>query len=214
VLYFKKGFFMEHCFFKDEGYLDIVTKKFRQKRIILGSTDTILGLMGPLEPWAFEQLKEIKQRDSKPFIVLVSQHDQLKQMIDPAHFERVFQFVKNIWPGPVTCIVLLNPVYKPWLFEIQKTVAIRMPLHQGLCKIIDRCGPLFSTSVNLSGFPSAKTIDEVDPSIIKKVSLSILDESDSNVEQASTIIDLTGKEPQLMRQGAVPFCELIKKGLN
>lgn len=201
---------MEHYFFKDEAYLDVVKEEFQQKKVILGSTDTILGLMGPLEPWAFEQLSIIKKRDLKPFVVLVSNYDQFEAMVLPAHYEKVLLFVKNVWPGRLTCIVPLNPAYKPWLFEKQFTVAIRMPLHQGLVSMIDRFGPLFSTSVNISGAPFAKTIQEIDPLIIEKVSVAILDELQERERLPSTIVDLTNQEPLIIRQGSICLKELIK----
>jgi tRNA threonylcarbamoyl adenosine modification protein (Sua5/YciO/YrdC/YwlC family) len=202
---------MECYFFKDKVYLDVIKKKFDQKRIIIGSTDTILGLMGPLEQWAFDQLHLIKQRDKKPFIVLISSYFEFKKIVNPADYERVFQYVKNVWPGPLTCIVSLNPLYKPWLFEIQKTIAVRMPLHDGLFQVIDACGPLFSTSVNLSGKPFAKTVDEVDPAIAKEISLVVLDLSNDKEPIASTIVDCTGDKPVLVRQGAIPFGEFERK---
>lgn len=201
---------MKHYFFKNKAYLDVIKEKFQEKRIILGSTDTILGLMGPLEPWAFEQLMTIKKRESKPFVILINNYLQFKMLVDPDCYKRVYESVRGFWPGPLTCIVTLNPLYKQWLFELQKTVAIRMPLHHGLSQIIDECGPLFSTSVNISGFPFAKTIHEVNPLIMEKVLVAILDDSQNDQGLPSTIIDLTNHEPILIRQGLVNVDDFIK----
>jgi L-threonylcarbamoyladenylate synthase len=202
---------MEHYFFKDKEYLDIVAKKFEQKSIIIGSTDTILGLMGPVEPWAFNQIAIIKQRDQKPFVVLISGYEEFEMIVDPFHYERIFQFVNTLWPAPLTCIVPLSPLYKPWLFDIQQTIAIRMPSHKGLCQIIEKCGPLFSTSVNISGLPFAQTIEEVDPVIAEQVSLAVLDDPCNFSMIASTIVDLRDKKPVLIRQGVVPFDKIIAR---
>lgn len=206
----KKAFFMHYCYFKDPHCMDVIKKNFKEKKVIIASTDTILGLIGPLEVWAFEQLMTIKKRDLKPFVVLVNSYLQLKALVDHDSYERVYDFVQRFWPGPLTCIATLNPLYKQWLFELQKTVAIRMPLHHGLSQIIDECGPLFSTSVNISGCPFAKTIHDVSPLIMEKVFVAILDDSQIQEGLPSTIIDLTDQKPILVRQGLVNVDDVVK----
>lgn len=206
----KKAFFMQYYYFKDHNCIDVVKKNFKEKKIIIAATDTILGLIGPLESWAFEQLMAIKKRDSKPFVVLVNSYWQLKLLVHTDYYERVYTFVQRFWPGPLTCIVPLSPIYKEWLFERQQTIAIRMPLHKGLSCILDECGPLFSTSVNISGFPFAKSINEVSPLIMEQVCVAILDDFGTNEGLPSTIIDLTNDDPMLVRQGFVNVDDIVK----
>lgn len=52
---------MQYYYFKDSQSVNIVKNNFKEKKIIITSTDTILGLIGPLESWAFEQLMAIKK---------------------------------------------------------------------------------------------------------------------------------------------------------
>lgn len=194
---------MRYYYFKDQNCIDVVKNTFKEKEIIIAATDTILGLIGPLEVWAFDELMTIKKRDSKPFVILINNYLQFKLLVHADYYEKVYKFTERFWPGPLTCIVPLNPLYRQWLFARQQTVAIRMPLHKGLSCIIDESGPLFSTSVNISGFPFAKSINDVSPLIMEKVFVTILDDFHINEGLPSTIVDLTNDEPIIIRQGTV-----------
>jgi len=203
---------MKSYLWKDEQSVDVISNLFLNKKVIVGSTDTIPGLMAPVTEWAFDKLQSIKIRTDKPFVVLMSRYEQAIKMIDSTHWDILIQVIKNIWPAPVTCIFPMNQFYAPWLFKNQKTIGIRMPNHPDLLKIIEKCGPLFSTSINKSGQLPALSLAEIDPSIQSVIEASFVDFSNQGKEcKASTIIDITSSKPILVREGAFLFNDFVNR---
>ncbi len=89
------------------------------------------------------------------------------------------------------------------------TVALRVPDHAGLQSVMKKVGPLFSTSANRKGYPTPATLDAVDQTILDNVDLIIADKKTTPKEPVpSTILDCTGDEIKVIREGAYPIEEL------
>lgn len=133
----------------------------KQGKIIAYPTEAIYGLgCDPYNQQAVEKLLTLKQRPiSKGFIVLIASWDQLFPLIAPVP-EDCLKRVRETWPGPVTWVFPKASLISPWLSGEHSGIAIRMsahPIAHQLCLE----GPVVSTSVNISGYPPARTIEEI-----------------------------------------------------
>jgi L-threonylcarbamoyladenylate synthase len=184
--------------YKQDQFLD---KKLEPDTVFLGSTDTILGLMGPLTLAVKEKLDLIKGRQEKPYLIIIGSYDQLDLFITKTEKDRLLPFLPKIWPGPFTCILHARADAPSHLLGIGHTIALRMPHHNFLQQLALANNGIFSTSANLSGQPAPQTVEQVAKLIIEKVDFIILDNTLQTVAQVtpSTIIDCTTTPFTLVR---------------
>lgn len=161
--------------------------------------DTVYGLScQALDKAGVERIYKFKYRFAgKPFIILISDIAQLKVLkIDPAQAEPI----KKYWPGGITYICAA-PNTPDWLHRGTKTLAVRLPDHNELRKLIRQVGPIVSTSANLYARKPAVTLAEGKS--------YFGDELDFYVDAGkieglpSTIVRLESGNLKVLRQGAV-----------
>src|SRR3984893_1981506 len=111
--------------------------------------------------------------------------------------------IDQFWPGGLTlvCRAVRSLVWD--LGDTKGTVAVRMPLHPVALDLLKRTGPLAVSSANVSGRPAATTADEAMAQLGDSVAV-YLDGGPCADEVPSTIVDLTGSVPRLLRQGVIP----------
>lgn len=115
--------------------------------------------------------------------------------------------IEAFWPGGLS-IVLRNAPSLAWdLGETRGTVMLRMPLHPVALELLREVGPMAVSSANRSGQPPATTVDEARDQLGGDVSV-YLDGGPVTAAVASTIVDLTGDEPLVLREGAVSVAEV------
>jgi len=103
----------------------------------------------------------------------------------------------RVWPAPVTAILPLGKQLAEWMGE---TVAVRVPAVPALLDLISELGePIVSTSVNRSGEPPRTSLDEIEAEFGPEVDMVVRGKITATL--ASTIVDLTGDEPVVVRQG-------------
>ena len=183
--------------------LNEIAQLLREGSVILLPTDTIYGLHArALDEKAVERIRELKGReDTKPFIVLASSMDDLQQLGISARPE-VLTALASIWPAPLTAILPRGG----------NTLAVRIPALDWLRELIERTGPLVSTSANRSGEPAVDT-----PS---KLARELHDQLDAVVDggvrggEPSAILDLTSDEPRFIRPGEHSFTQKVWKTLR
>jgi tRNA threonylcarbamoyl adenosine modification protein (Sua5/YciO/YrdC/YwlC family) len=90
------------------------------------------------------------------------------------------------------------------LGETRGTVAIRMPLHAVALDLLRQTGPLAVSSANISGAPAATSADQAESQLGGAVAV-VLDGGHCDADVPSTIVDLTGPLPRLLREGAIPL---------
>lgn len=110
--------------------------------------------------------------------------------------------IDEFWPGGLTLICRANRSLNWDLGETQGTVAVRMPLHAVALELLKETGPLAVSSANRTGFPPATTAAGAQEQLGDDVSV-YLDGGPCANDVASTIVDLTGNVPRLLRAGAV-----------
>ncbi len=106
------------------------------------------------------------------------------------------------WPGGLTLVVEHAPSLAWDLGDARGTVAIRMPLHPIALDLLAMTGPMAVSSANVSGQPPAVTAQQAYEQLGESVAV-YLDGGEVPIGQASTIVDLTGDIPRVLRQGAV-----------
>ena len=115
--------------------------------------------------------------------------------------------VEAFWPGGLTLILRAQPSLAWDLGETHGTVALRMPDHPAARAVLRRTGPLAVSSANRTGEPAALTAQEAVVQLGTSVQL-YLDAGRVPGGVASTIVDVTGERPRLVRAGAVPLAAL------
>jgi tRNA threonylcarbamoyl adenosine modification protein (Sua5/YciO/YrdC/YwlC family) len=184
-----------------------IINSVRNNCINLGSSDTVFGLFGNVSRLVFDKLKKIKERDEKPFIILIKSLEKVDLFTQSFQIENLRRFASQCWPGPVTLVVNALPTLPDFLKTAVGTVALRVPNHAGLQALLAEFDALFSTSANKSGMPVPTRLAEIDPGILKAVEHIIVDKHVQQ-SQPSTILDCTGSEIRLIREGVFLVSEL------
>lgn len=176
--------------------------------VVAFPTDTVYGLGASIysEP-AVERIYRLKQRSrSMALPVLVASIKQMEtlSLVMPAVARRLLD---NLPSGDLTLVLLASEAVPGFLCG-GSTVAVRITTHPVALSLIAGLGsPVVATSANLSGRPSATTAAEVRSQLGKGVDV-IIDGGTSPGGTESTIVDLSGEKPELLREGVIPFKEI------
>ncbi|HEY6438089.1 MAG TPA: L-threonylcarbamoyladenylate synthase [Ignavibacteriaceae bacterium] len=192
-----------------DSALMLATELFHTGKVFIYPTDTIYGLGGnPFDEDVIKRISDIKGRDEKKqFIWLLSDFENVMNYVEII-FENHLEFLKKLWPAPVTVILNLNERTKK--IANQETVAIRIPQNDFCLKfLMEISRPLISTSVNRSGKDSVNQVEKINRDFSNDVD-AIFFSSQSSQITASTIIDLTSEQPRLIREGSIKFVELLQ----
>ncbi len=176
----------------------------RKGGVIAFPTDTVFGLgAGIYKEEALARIFKIKQRAQNISLpVLLSDVGQIHEvaMDLPSYGWRL---IDCFWPGALTLIVFRTRVIKDIISNGGDTVAIRMPDHPVPYHLIKGCGmPLIGTSANLSGQPSVITAQAVKQQLGDSVDMIVEGGPDPKGIE-STILDITGEVPVLIREGSI-----------
>jgi len=117
--------------------------------------------------------------------------------------------IDEFWPGPLTLVFRSSPTLMWDLGDTLGTVAVRMPLHPVALDLLRRTGPMAVSSANRHSLPAATTVDEAQNQLGDAVMI-YLDGGSCADNVPSTILDLTGTVPKLLRAGALSIDELRK----
>ena len=209
----EKGFFVKMVYWSVQKTIDYLIKKLQAENVIIGDSDTVLGLLAMVSKEGFKKLNKIKQRENKPYLILIPNKMQLVHFIDTDNLlSSVKKLIDHCWPGPVTLIFNAKQSVPDFMKSKQGRIALRVPDHAGLQKLLTHFTGLFSTSANISGNPIPHTIKELDERIVKQVPCVVIDKKEkSAVSLPSTIIDCSGDRITVVRKGAYPIDELRKK---
>jgi tRNA threonylcarbamoyl adenosine modification protein (Sua5/YciO/YrdC/YwlC family) len=181
----------------------------RRGELVVLPTDTLYGLgADAFTNWAVRALLEAKGRGpSMPTPVLVPSPATLHGLV--AGMPSVgWELVDAFWPGGLTLVAMHQPTLTWDLGETRGTVAIRMPLHPVAIELLTETGPMAVSSANKSGMAPAKTAAEAQDQLGDAVSVYLDAGRVGDEGGASSIVDVTGTVPVLLRQGALTFEQL------
>jgi L-threonylcarbamoyladenylate synthase len=177
-------------------------------RLVVLPTDTVYGVgADAFDPAAVTALLAAKGRGrDMPVPVLVGSW----QTIDGLAFavpEAARELIHAFWPGALSIVVQQAPSLQWDLGEGRGKVMVRMPLHPVAIELLREVGPMAVSSANISGRPPAITADDARSQLGELVGV-YLDAGPSQQQAASTIIDLTGATPHILREGPVGAAEI------
>lgn len=179
--------------------------------VIIYPTETFYGLGGDcFSQTALGKIFEIKKRpSSKGLPVLVSDLEMAKGLV--TGFPPAFQILASrFWPGPLTLVLKAAPHLPAGLVGPQCTIGVRLPAVAWLQALIRETGiPIITTSANISGQGEIDSTERIIPLFQGKVDL-IVDGGPTPGGKPSTVIDLTGKTPVLVREGTLSTQKLGK----
>ena len=161
------------------------------KGIVIMPCDTIYGIVG-VAPDSENIIRKLKGRkETKPFLLLIR-----KEWVSRFTKIEIDKYFMDLWPGPLTLIV---PGHNG------KTIALRVPDDDRLQNILSVLKePLFSTSVNRSGYESLYKGDDIEKEFGSEIDLFV-NEGDLEGGIPSTIVDISQKPYKLLREGACPI---------
>jgi L-threonylcarbamoyladenylate synthase len=187
---------------RSEG-LAAAARAVRAGRLVVLPTDTVYGIgCDAFSAAAVRKLLAAKQRGpDMPVPVLVgswSTIDGLAVGVPKAARDLIEAF----WPGGLSLVLRQAPSLTWDLGSTKGTVMLRMPLHPVALELLRDVGPMAVSSANVSGSPPASSAAEAQEQLGEKVGV-YLDGGPSGEPVASTVLDLTGDEPRVLREGAV-----------
>lgn len=189
----------------DAGALDRAASVLAGGGLVVLPTDTVYGVAAALDrPAAIARLYFAKERpDEKPIPLLVSDRDAL-EAIAVALSPGAGRLIDALTPGGLTIVVRCRRPLPVELTGGRTTVALRIPDHDWARRLIAAAGgALPTTSANRSGEPPARTAAEAAAAIGDRVDL-IVDGGSCPGGVASTVVDVTGPTPIVLREGAIP----------
>jgi L-threonylcarbamoyladenylate synthase len=196
------------------GVIEEAVVAIRDGKLVVLPTDTVYGLATtPYRSDAALRLYRIKDRpESIPAALLAKDLDLLFECV-PELRGRSGVIARALLPGPYT-LVFPNPARRfPWLTGNRPdTIGVRVcELPDPAREVLAQVGAVTATSANLHGQPDPRRIDEVAEEI--RAAVAVVVDAGELPGVPSTILDFTGEEPQVVREGAGPADEAIERGL-
>lgn len=189
---------------KDPNTLDTAADIIRGGGLLGIPTETVYGLgANGLDADAVLKIFEAKGRpQDNPLILHVAGMDQVENFCHDVP-EQAWMLMKTFWPGPLTLILPAKDLVPRRTTAGLSTVGVRCPDNDMTRAIIRRAGvPIAAPSANLSGKPSPTTAQHVYHDMVGKIE-AIVDGGPCRVGVESTIVDVTGERPRLLRPGGI-----------
>ncbi len=188
-----------------DGLLERAATVLLEGGLVAFPTDTLyaLGAHG-LSTEAVERVFRAKERPAGMALpLLLADVDDLERVavdVPP----QAWALAERFWPGGLTMILRKTASVPAAVTAGGETLAVRVPNHPAARELIRAVGaPLTGTSANRSGHAEPVTAEEVRRQMLDRLDL-ILDYGPCPLHGASTIVDLTGDAPRIVREGAVP----------
>ena len=171
--------------------------------------DTVYGLAAePHDEASTRRLYELKGRpEQQPTALVAASVDRLRALLPELDMTSAW----HLLPGPYT-LVVPNPQRRfPWLTGANPSaLGIRVPELAGETReILDQVGAVVATSANIPGGPDPRRLDDV-PEEIRAGAAALVDGGELP-GTPSTVVDLTGPEPRILREGAVSTAEVLRR---
>ena len=193
-----------------EDAISLAVDYIRAGQVVALPTETVYGLgANAFDPFAVERIFSAKGRPAdNPLIVHIASLEDIPLVVDMDKVsakveERLYRLASAFWPGPLTCILPANHRLAANVTAGLDTVGVRIPDHPVILRIIAEAGlPIAAPSANLSGRPSPTSANHVYDDLQDTIPL-IVDGGNTTVGVESTVIDITGDLPIVLRPGGV-----------
>ena len=188
----------------DPEHVARAAERLRAGAVIAFPTDTLYGVGArATDPAAVARLYEVKRRPSgQPLVLLVRDRAQAERFAVVS--EAAADLMARFWPGPLTLVLTAR------VETDRPTIAVRAPNHDVALALLTSLGePIASSSANPAGQSPPLDADQVIAALGDELDL-VLDGGPCAIGQPSTILDVSGATPRILREGAIPAAELIR----
>ncbi|MHA1652000.1 MAG: L-threonylcarbamoyladenylate synthase [Candidatus Helarchaeota archaeon] len=174
-------------------------------KLVIFPTDTVYGLAAdPFNEIAVNKVLEVKRRDkSKGFPILIANLAMAKDLVEFSPI--AISLAMKFWPGALTLVLPLKKPISDSVTGYRNTLGVRIPNHPIARQLAET--PIIGTSANISGQKSPITAEDAIVQLGDAVDL-VLDSGPAKEGQPSTIIDLTGPSPKVLREGTIKYSQL------
>lgn len=181
----------------------------RSGGVIVYPTETLYGIGVDARNRAaiLKVYKLKKRREGKPLLVIVDSRSSLESLVG-AVSDIADKLMQKFWPGPLTLLFDASSSVLSDLTQGTGKIGVRIPSSKLCLLLLKECGfPITSTSANVSGHPSLRTISEIEKALDSDVDV-YLDAGELPVSEASTVIDVSGRIPGVVREGAISVARI------
>jgi L-threonylcarbamoyladenylate synthase len=184
----------------------------RKGKLVVLPTDTVYGVVcTPYRPEPVRALAELKGRSpTQPTAFVAASVDRLFECI-PELLGSTAAIVRRLLPGPYT-LVVPNPAARfPWLTgDNPDAIGVRVPDVAGpVAEVLEQVRAVAATSANRHGEADPRRLDDVPEELLAAASAVV--DAGELPGAPSTVVDLTGDEPRVLREGAVPAAEALAR---
>jgi len=183
--------------------------------IVAFPTETYYGFaVDPFNPMALNHLFTLKQRDTaKPILTLVDDRKSLSVLVHEVPIVYL-QLMEKFWPGPLTLIFPARIDLPTLLTGATGTVGVRQSSHPFARQLLRAFGkPITATSANISGRDAAVDAHEVRSQFGSRIDM-IFDGGPTPGKTGSTIIGVEESRIKLIREGVIPYDDIVKTAQN
>jgi L-threonylcarbamoyladenylate synthase len=189
--------------------IDKAAEIIKRGGIIVFPTDTVMGIGTYfLNLEGQKKIYDLKKREKKkPLVIFIKDKEELKKFISHKKLGILREkIISNFWPGPLTCIFKSKLKGNFLWISKEGKVGVRIPNHDLIINLLEKTGPLATTSANLSGSPSIVFYKDLPLSIKSEIDYLITENSLGLLP--STVIDLSEYPFKLLRKGPIGIAEI------
>jgi L-threonylcarbamoyladenylate synthase len=183
-------------------------RKLRSGGVILYPTDTLYGLgADALSNDAVRKIYDLKGRDErKPIHAIVSDMEMMEKYAEVSDLARML--AKEFLPGPLTLILKKKARIKTGIARGISKIGFRIPDNPFCLALVEKFGkPVTTTSANRSGLKTERTAEAILEQLSGEIAL-VVDAGELPEREPSSVVDLTGNEPIILREGAIPVADI------
>ena len=189
--------------------LNLAVKKLLAGGVIAFPTETVMGLGVVYDNFdAYSRLNKIKGRpEDKPYTMMLSSVEDIAKyaVID----DRASKVIDAFLPGPLTILVKAKDNVPSWVHHNTGVIGIRVPAFPILNELLSKVNkPLLVPSANPSNLAPALTVTQVN--VYFNETLDYIIDNDSMKELPSTIVDLSGENIKILREGEIKAEDIIR----
>lgn len=188
---------------KRELGLRTAAAEVAEGKLVVMPTDTLYGLgCDAFNPAAVNSLLATKKRGpDMPVPVLIGSWDTIRGLVH-TYTDQAQRLVEAFWPGGLSLVIEQAPSLQWNLGDTRGTVMLRMPLHPVAIELLRTTGPMAVSSANISGEAPPTTAHAAKQQLGQAVA-TYLDGGECPIGEPSTILDLSGDSPRILREGAI-----------
>lgn len=177
-------------------------------QVVALPTDTVYGLAAdPFSTGGADRLFALKRRPREVDLPVLVADEEQALALATAVPSSARCLMEAFWPGALTVVLPRRPDLSADLGADEATVGVRCPAHPVPLAVCRAHGPIATTSANLHGQPTLTTAAEV--AAVFGDSLAVVLDGGPSSGAPSTVVDCTGEEPRLLREGCLPWTDIL-----